>query len=325
MCAASLVEVAGATVHFPAGRRGLWGGERLVAQAVDAVSLTIEAGETLGLVGESGSGKSTLGRAILRRLPLVAGRIFFRGEDITEVRGKALRGLSRHMQMVFQDPYASLNPRQRIGQAIAEPLVVHGLVRSARQAAERVAELLRQVGLPEDAAGRYPHAFSGGQRQRIGIARALALKPEFIVADEPVSALDVSIRAQVVNLLMDLQGQYGLTTLFIAHDLAVVRQISHRIAIMFAGRLAEVADRDSLYENPRHPYTEALLSAIPLPDPRARHDRRVPLSGERPDPMHPLPGCRYQTRCPLADGECRQNQPPLRERTAGHWVACWHR
>jgi len=320
-----LIEVAGASVVYPGGRRGFWGGERLYVHAVDNLSLSIPAGQTLGLVGESGSGKSTVGRAVLRRVPLAAGRIRFRGEDITDLRGRDLRSLSRHMQMVFQDPYASLNPRQRIGEAISEPLVVHGLVRSAGEARAQVAALLRQVGLPEDAASRYPHAFSGGQRQRVGIARALALKPEFIVADEPVSALDVSVRAQVVNLLMDLQTQYGLTILFIAHDLAVVRQISQRIAIMFAGKLVESADRDSLYEQPLHPYTEALLSAIPLPDPSARHDRRIPLTGEPPDPMHPLAGCRYQTRCPLAGALCRDAEPPLTERAPGHWAACWHR
>ena len=320
-----LIEVTGASVAYPGGRRGFWGGERLTVHAVDNLSLSIPAGRTLGLVGESGSGKSTVGRAILRRVPLAAGRIRFRGEDITDLNGKDLRALSRHMQMVFQDPYASLNPRQRIGEAISEPLVVHGLVRSAADACDQVAALLGQVGLPADAASRYPHAFSGGQRQRIGIARALALQPEFIVADEPVSALDVSVRAQVVNLLMDLQKQYGLSLLFIAHDLAVVRQISHRIAIMFAGKLVEIADRDGLYERPLHPYTEALLSAIPLPDPTARHDRRIPLTGEPPDPMHPLPGCRYQSRCPLAGQQCRDAEPPLTERAPGHWAACWER
>ena len=230
------------------------------------------------------------------------------------------------MQLVFQDPYASLNPRMKIADIVAESLIVHGLAANARAAANKVARLLERVGLPPDAAGRYPHAFSGGQRQRVGIARALALSPEFIVADEPVSALDVSIRAQVVNLLQDLQQELGLTYLFIAHDLSVVRHISHRIAIMYAGRIVEVAGRDSIYQNPVHPYTEALLSAVPVPDPKVQRTRnRVVYEGETPNPMSPPPGCRFHTRCPLADDQCRSQDPPLTDRAPGLRAACWHR
>ncbi len=324
--AAPLLEIDHLTVHFPGGRSGFWGQERLVVHAVDNVSLAVMPGETLGLVGESGSGKSTIGRAILRQLPTTQGRIRFRGEDITKVTGEPLRNLRRHMQMVFQDPYASLNPRQRVIDIISEPLIVHGLARHRKDTAAKVADLLQRVGMPADAASRYPHAFSGGQRQRIGIARALALSPEFIVADEPVSALDVSIRAQVVNLLMDLQRDCGLTYLFIAHDLATVRHISRRIAILYAGKLMELADRDAIYERPRHPYTEALLSAIPIPDPVAqRNRRRLVNDGEPPDPLHPLPGCRYQSRCPYATAQCRSVEPPLEQKAPGQWAACWNR
>ena len=257
---------------------------------------------------------------------MVTGRIFFKGKDITGVAGDELRRLRRHMQLVFQDPYASLNPRRRIVDIVAEPLIVHGLARNLRDAAEKVAELLSLVGLPPDAGGRYPHAFSGGQRQRVGIARALALNPEFIVADEPVSALDVSIRAQVVNLMQDLQKEFGLTYLFIAHDLAVVRHISHRIAIMYAGKILETADRDAIYDKPVHPYTEALLSAVPVPDPKVqRSRRRITHTGEVPNPLKPPPGCRYQTRCPYVSPQCKEEDPPLVERSPGQWAACWNR
>jgi oligopeptide/dipeptide ABC transporter ATP-binding protein len=321
-----LVEVQDLTVHFDVGRTGFWGQKRLIVHAVENVSFKIHPGETLGLVGESGSGKSTTGRAILRRVPMVTGRIFFKGKDITGVAGDELRRLRRHMQLVFQDPYASLNPRRRIVDIVAEPLIVHGLARNLRDAAEKVAELLSLVGLPPDAGGRYPHAFSGGQRQRVGIARALALNPEFIVADEPVSALDVSIRAQVVNLMQDLQKEFGLTYLFIAHDLAVVRHISHRIAIMYAGKILETADRDAIYDNPVHPYTEALLSAVPVPDPKLqRSRRRITHAGEVPNPLKPPLGCRYQTRCPYVSPQCKEEDPPLVERSAGQWAACWNR
>jgi peptide/nickel transport system ATP-binding protein len=257
---------------------------------------------------------------------MATGRIFFKGKDITGVGGDELRRLRRDMQLVFQDPYASLNPRRRIVDIVAEPLIVHGLARNLRDAAEKVAELLALVGLPPDAGGRYPHAFSGGQRQRIGIARALALNPEFIVADEPVSALDVSIRAQVVNLMQDLQREFGLAYLFIAHDLAVVRHISHRIAIMYAGKIVETADRGAIYDKPVHPYTEALLSAVPVPDPKVqRSRRRIAHAGEVPNPLEPPPGCRYQTRCPYLSDRCKEEDPPLVERSPGQWAACWNR
>jgi oligopeptide/dipeptide ABC transporter ATP-binding protein len=321
-----LVKVHQLTVHFDAGRSGFWGQKHLVVHAVDDVSFEIYPGETLGLVGESGSGKSTTGRAILRRVPIKSGRIYFQSRDITDLDEEGLRPLRRNMQLVFQDPYASLNPRLRIIDIVAEPLLVHGLVKNTRAAVDRVAELLKLVGLPPDAGGRYPHAFSGGQRQRIGIARALALSPKFIVADEPVSALDVSIRAQVVNLMQDLQAEFGLTYLFIAHDLAVVRHISHRIAIMYAGKIVEIAGRDAIYNSAIHPYTEALLSAVPVPDPKAQKARqRIAYGGEVPNPMTPPPGCRFQTRCPHVSERCRKEDPPLVERQPGHRAACWNR
>ena len=321
-----LVKVEKLTVHFDAGRSGFWGQKRLMIHAVDDVSFEIFPGETLGLVGESGSGKSTTGRAILRRIRPVSGKIYFQGRDITLMDEEGLRPLRRHMQLVFQDPYASLNPRMRIVDIVAEPLIVHGVVRSTREVVDKVAELLKRVGLPPDAGGRYPHAFSGGQRQRIGIARALALSPEFIVADEPVSALDVSIRAQVVNLMQDLQTEFGLTYFFIAHDLAVVRHISHRIAIMYAGKIVEIAGRDAIYQSAIHPYTEALLSAVPVPDPRIQKSRRrISYSGEVPNPLSPPPGCRFQSRCPYESERCRKEDPPLLERRPGHRAACWNR
>ncbi len=320
-----LLRVEGLSVRFNVGRSGFWGQHRLVVHAVEDLSFDIAPGETLGLVGESGSGKSTTGRAILRRVPATAGRIFFQGRDITDADVGALRPLRRHMQLVFQDPYASLNPRMRISDIVAEPLLVHGLAASSREAGRRVADLLERVGLPPDAGSRYPHAFSGGQRQRVGIARALALSPEFIVADEPVSALDVSIRAQIVNLLQDLQRDLGLAYLFIAHDLAVVRHISHRIAIMYAGKIVEIAGRDELYQSPLHPYTLALLSAVPVPDPRVqRARRRITYAGEPPNPLDPPPGCRFQSRCPHRTGQCRHQEPPMEERRPGHRVACWN-
>ncbi len=321
-----LLQVQHLTVHFDAGRSGFWGQRRMVVHAVDDVSFEIAAGETLGLVGESGSGKSTTGRAILRRVPMVAGRILFRGQDISSLKTKDLRPLRQHMQLVFQDPYASLNPRMRVVDIVAEPLLVHGMAGSRREAAERAGELLERAGLPSDAGNRYPHAFSGGQRQRIGIARALTLNPELIVADEPVSALDVSIRAQIVNLMQDLQDELGLTYLFIAHDLAVVRHISHRIAIMYAGQIVEIAEREVVYERPLHPYTEALLSAVPVPDPKVqRQRRRIAHAGEAPNPLRPPRGCRFHTRCPQAADRCRTDRPPLLSREEGHLVACWTR
>lgn len=321
-----LVRVENLSVFFDAGRAGFWGQKRLKVHAVENVSFSIRPGETLGLVGESGSGKSTTGRAILKRVPISEGKIYFRGQDITHLDKQQVRGLSQYMQLVFQDPYASLNPRLKIVDIVAEPLLVHGIVKNVRQAAGEVAHLLERVGLPPDAGARYPHAFSGGQRQRVGIARALALKPELIVADEPVSALDVSIRAQVVNLLQDLQKEFGLTYLFIAHDLAVVRHISHRIAIMYAGKIVEIAHRDLIYDAPVHPYTQALLSAVPIPDPPVQRTRkRITYKGEPPNPLNPPIGCRFQTRCPCTDHRCFEMEPPLTERTSGQFAACWNR
>lgn len=321
-----LVQVEKLTIHFPVGRSGFWGQNRKVVHAVDDVSFEIQPGETLGLVGESGSGKTTTGRAILRRIEPTGGTIRFQGRDITETSGEELRHLRKHMQLVFQDPYASLNPRMTVAELVAEPLIVHGIVNGLSDARDRVVALLERCGLPAETADRYPHAFSGGQRQRVGIARALALEPSFIVADEPVSALDVSVRAQVVNLLQDLQDERGLTYLFIAHDLSVVRHISHRIAIMYAGQIVELADRDTIYEHAAHPYTEALLSSVPVPDPpvqRAR--RRIVLQGEIPDAVSPPPGCRFASRCPLVEDRCRHEPPPLTTRSETHRAACWVR
>ncbi len=321
-----IVEADRLTIRFAVGRSGFWGQKTKYVHAVEDVSFSIGKGETLGLVGESGSGKTTIGRAILRRIDPVSGSIRFRGEDITTLRGKQLRSLRRHMQLVFQDPYASLNSRMNVLELVAEPLVVHGLAKNPEDARERVQSLLDRCGLPVDTVDRYPHAFSGGQRQRIGIARALALEPDFIVADEPVSALDVSVRAQVVNLLQDLQQELGLTYLFIAHDLSVVRHISHRIAILYAGHLVEIAPTDRVYDEPLHPYTEALLSSVPIPDPPAqRQRRRIVLTGEIPNPIDPPPGCRFQTRCPLVHERCRNETPPLEEKAPGHLVACFAR
>ncbi len=291
-------------------------------KAVDGVSLRIARGETLGLVGESGCGKSTVGRAMLRLYEPTSGRIVFDGEDITTLGEKQLQRLRRRMQMVFQDPFASLNPRHSVGKMVGEPLIVHGIGRKG-EVRVRVRELLEVVGLPADAASRYPHEFSGGQRQRIGLARALALNPELIVCDEPVSALDVSIQAQIVNLLEELQAEFGLTYVFIAHDLAVVRHISTRIAVMYLGKIVEVAPADDLYENPRHPYTISLLSAIPIPDPEVERRRRsMLLEGDLPSPANPPAGCRFHTRCPFAQPDrCAAEEPSLRE-VDGHQVAC---
>jgi oligopeptide/dipeptide ABC transporter ATP-binding protein len=320
------VVVENLTVRFPAGHAGFWGGRRVEVHAVDDVSFAVMPGETLGLVGESGSGKTTIGRAILRRAPITAGRIRFKGSDITETAGEALRRLRRHMQPIFQDPYASLNPRMTVLELVAEPLVVHGEAAGPAAAAEAVVALLARVGLERDALDRYPYAFSGGQRQRIVIARALALSPEFIVADEPVSALDVSIRAQVVNLLQDLQREMGLTYLFIAHDLSVVQRISNRIAILYAGKLVEIGPAATIYDDPQHPYTLSLISAIPIPDPKLeRQRRRIVLTGESPNPVAPPPGCRFQGRCPEVIDRCRRETPPLEEKRPGHWAACWRR
>ena len=312
-------------VQYEVAGNGFWGGKRSV-NALEDISFDLRPGETLGLVGESGSGKTTAGRAILRRIEAATGQIIFKGTDITALKGEALRSLRAGMQLVLQDPYASLNPRMRVLDIVAEPLIVHGVVRSLDEARQRVGELLDLVGLPADTQDRFPHAFSGGQRQRIGIARALALKPDLIVADEPVSALDVSVRAQVVNLMQDLQKQLGISYLFIAHDLSVVRHISHRVAILYAGRMVEMADRDSIYDRPKHPYTEALLSAVPVANPQIQRARkRIVYPGEVPDMASPPPGCRFQARCPLVTDQCRTHTPPLVEKAPGHLVACWNR
>jgi peptide/nickel transport system ATP-binding protein len=292
-------------------------------KAVDDVTLTIRRGETLGLVGESGCGKSTVGRTILRLYEPTDGRIVFDGADITRARESELRPLRRRMQMVFQDPFASLNPRHSVGRIVGEPLRVHGIARG-RDVPRRVRELLQTVGLPADAATRYPHEFSGGQRQRIGVARALAVNPDFIVADEPVSALDVSIQAQIINLLETLQEEFELTYLFIAHDLAVVRHISDRIAVMYLGSIVEVSPAAELYEDPLHPYTISLLSAVPIPDPVVERRREtILLSGDLPSPANPPRACRFHTRCPYVQPtRCRDEVPPLRKLADGHEVAC---
>jgi peptide/nickel transport system ATP-binding protein len=292
-------------------------------RAVDDVSLTIRRGETLGLVGESGCGKSTVGRTILRLYKPTAGRILFEGRDISQLGENELRPLRRRMQMVFQDPYASLNPRHSVGRIIGEPLRTHGLA-NRREANARVRDLLKIVGLPTDAVGRYPHEFSGGQRQRIGLARALALNPDFIVADEPVSALDVSIQAQIINLFEQLQDEFDLTYLFIAHDLAVVRHISDRIVVMYLGWIVEVSPAAELYENPLHPYTISLLSAVPIPDPVVEKQREpILLAGDIPSPANPPAACRFHTRCPFVQPtRCREDIPPLRTLADGHEVAC---
>jgi oligopeptide/dipeptide ABC transporter ATP-binding protein len=291
-------------------------------KAVDGVSFAIARGETLGLVGESGCGKSTVGRAMLRLYQPTGGRILFEGTDITRLSDSQLRPLRRRMQMVFQDPFASLNPRHSVGRIVAEPLRVHGISRRA-EVPSRVRELLRVVGLPGDAGNRYPHEFSGGQRQRIGLARALALNPELLVCDEPVSALDVSIQAQIINLLEELQDEFGLTYLFIAHDLAVVRHISNRIAVMYLGKIVEISVADDLYENPLHPYTITLLSAIPIPDPAVERRRvAIRVEGDLPSPANPPAACRFHTRCPFVQPtRCTDEEPPLRE-LEGHVVAC---
>jgi len=290
--------------------------------AVDGISFEVRSGETFGLVGESGCGKSTAGRTILQLYRPTSGHVFFGGADLVKLKGEELRRMRQRMQMIFQDPYASLNPRMTIREIVGEPLVVHDMAKS-RQIDERVDQLLDLVRLNPGFASRYPHEFSGGQRQRIGIARALALNPEFIVCDEPISALDVSIQAQVINLLEDLQHKLGLTYLFIAHDLSMVRHISDRVAVMYLGILAELAGREELYEHPLHPYTQALLSAVPVPDPFVEEKRqRIILEGDVPSPVNPPSGCRFRTRCPLAEKICAEQAPAWREITPDHWAAC---
>ena len=315
----SVLEVKDLTKHFPV-RSGLLGRTVGHVQAVDGVSFAIRKGETLGLVGESGSGKSTVGKAVMRLHDVTSGEVHLHGQDITNLSGQPLRTARQQMQMVFQDPYASLNPRLSVGSILAEPLENYETVARAERR-QYAGDLLERVGLRRDALIRYPHEFSGGQRQRLGVARALALNPSLIVADEPVSALDVSVQAQVLNLLIRLQRELDLAYLFISHDLAVVEHISHRVAVMYLGTLVEVADKESLFANPTHPYTQALLSAVPKPDPTVRRDRII-LSGDIPSPIDPPSGCRFHTRCQFAEARCRAEVPKLRTVGGDHSVAC---
>ncbi len=316
-----LLKVENLKMHFPV-LRGVFQRQVGKIKAVDGVSFDVIRGETLGLVGESGCGKSTVGRTILQLYRPTAGSVWLDGDDLSKIHGKALRQRRRKMQMIFQDPYASLNPRMTIGEIVAEPLEVHQTYKG-KEKSDRVAYLLQVVGLNPLYAGRYPHEFSGGQRQRVGIARALALDPSFIVCDEPISALDVSIQAQVVNLLEDIQKKMGLTYLFIAHDLSMVRHISNRVAVMYLGKLMELADQIEVYIDPLHPYTQALLSAIPIPDPVLEEQRkRIILTGDVPSPANPPAGCVFHTRCMYAEAICGEKVPDWREAHAGHWVAC---
>ncbi len=318
-----LVSVRDMQMYFPV-RSGIVFQRKIAdIKAVDGVSFQIRRGETLGLVGESGCGKTTTGRCILQLYKPTAGQVLFEGNDLTTLKGGQLRRFRRRMQMIFQDPYSSLDPRQSAGSIIGEPLIVHKMTNSRGEYRDQVSELLSVVGLNPSMANRFPHEFSGGQRQRIGVARALAVRPSLIVCDEPVSALDVSIQAQVINLLEDLQEQFNLTYLFIAHDLSVVRHISDRIAVMYLGKIMELADRTELYENPLHPYTKALLSAVPIPDPVIESQReRIILTGDVPSPLRPPPGCVFHTRCPIAIDECSQVVPELRNVGNEHWVSC---
>jgi len=316
---APVLEVTDLKKHFPV-RKGLLARQVGTVYAVDGVTFSIREGETLGLVGESGCGKSTAGRTVLRLLEPTAGTVRIDGEDITRLSKSELRPFRRQMQIIFQDPFSSLNPRKSAGRIVGEPLEVHGIA-TGKENEEQVAALFERVGLRAAQMHSYPHEFSGGQRQRIGIARALALNPKLIIGDEPVSALDVSIQAQVINLLMDLQEEFQLSYLFIAHDLAVVEHISHYIAVMYLGRIVEYTDKRTLFTDPQHPYTEALLSAVPIPDPTVKREKRI-LQGDVPSPINPPPGCHFHTRCPYAEERCRREVPELREIRPGHVVSC---
>jgi oligopeptide/dipeptide ABC transporter ATP-binding protein len=316
---APVLEVEGLKKHFPI-KKGLFSRTVGHVYAVDGVSFTINEGETLGLVGESGCGKSTVGRTVLRLLEPTEGTIKVSGDDVTTLGKEALRPYRREMQIIFQDPFSSLNPRMSVGEIVGESLQIHNIAKGAEKE-ERVAALFDRVGLRKSQMKAFPHEFSGGQRQRIGIARALALNPKLIIGDEPVSALDVSIQAQVINLLMDLQEEFRLSYLFIAHDLAVVEHISHRIAVMYLGKIVEYADKKTLFTNPQHPYTEALLSAVPIPNPKIKREKKI-LQGDVPSPINPPPGCHFHTRCPYAEERCRIEEPKLKQIAPGHTVAC---
>jgi oligopeptide transport system ATP-binding protein len=315
-----LLEVQNLKVHFPV-KHGVFSRVRAHVKAVDAVSFSLAPGETLGLVGESGCGKTTLGRAIVRLIEPTAGRVLFEGEDIAKMSNGELRARRRKFQMIFQDPFGSLNPRMTVEDIIGEALDIHGLAESKSARTKRVAELLNAVGLDPAYAQRYPHEFSGGQRQRIGIGRALAVEPKLIVCDEPVSALDVSVQAQIINLLQDLQQQHGIAYLFIAHDLAVVEHTSHRVMVMYLGKVVEQAEAKEVIRAPKHPYTQALISAVPEVDPDTKR-KRIVLPGDVPSPIHPPSGCRFHPRCPVAEARCKTESPLLRELTPGHWAAC---
>lgn len=317
-----LVQVKGLKKYFPVTQGIIIQRKVADVKAVDGLDFEIRKGETLGLVGESGCGKSTTGRAILQLYRPTAGEVIFQGKNLCKLQGEELRKMRRHMQMIFQDPYASLNPRMTVGDIIGEPLEVHNIAKG-KEKKERVQELLQIVGLNPYFVNRYPHEFSGGQRQRIGVARALAVNPDFIVCDEPISALDVSIQAQIINLLEELQEKFHLTYLFIAHDLSVVRHISDRVAVMYLGKIVELTDRNSLYNNPLHPYTKALLSAVPIPDPVVEEKReRIILVGDVPSPLNPPSGCRFHTRCPIVMDICKKQDPVFRDVGGDHWVAC---